>query len=1520
MSRWIFALIAIAAMAAFSRAQQKTVHWGDWELTFDAKTGDWLALRWQGQTVVQVPSSGNVASIDIAVGEKEAKRRWLIERNLTKSRLTNWDFDTKTITLTRQISIEGEQWQLQEFIQFCAFGNPNRIARYLKLTWLGNQPVKFYRARFLLPLPKNGIYLCPTKDPFDPNRSGDFALRPSGWWTSASWGVGQLLVQQSENRTLLFINDARRDPAGINLWATDDAIFVAHEFQAMGWAEPKTTQTIGTAFVEVVPANLPTALRSAFWRFYEDAGIKVPSDRPEWVHKVALYSFHPGGTIGSDFKDLGGFEMARRYLLPIVHQLGFGAIWLLPIEDVSVYHPRDYYRFQAGLGTAEEYRNLVYEAHRLGMKVWQDIVPHGGRPEFGKFRGNKPWWLVFDEDGNALEYWCFDFREPEWQHCIGEVAEHYVRNFGIDGFRVDAVGGSRIMNWRRKGFPPAEKVPANIAADWWQNELAKVGGQVPPLPYERGSLTLREGGLQMLGVIRQATRKHNFEGAILGEVGIAPYMQEADVIYDFALCHSHLPRLRDFSPAEFVWALQRYFEEQRFAEPKGTIRLRYAESHDSLRIQGWVGISAMRAIMALTFWIDGMPMLYHEAEVGHGVFIQRALALRKALPELQTGEAFYTDAAHAMPLVKTEPEGIFTCLRTIDFERASIPVINFNPKAVNAVIQLPLTANGTRPQNRQPLAPSSKIPALHLDKSKRYALWEMMSGTKVAEGSPKEIATVKLVLQPYQAALLCLRPTDEQLKLPLTEITQTQTTSSPRPAAVKQTAEGWEIVTSHYRLLIDNKTGLIRSFSAAKGRVSHELHSWRHSAGADNSPPVNVPSKSPLKASGLAASVNPVLVSGCDLILSEQVSLAKVLGKVQTEPKTGVVTLPLQLLLSDGSQVQLTYRCLPTEVQFRATLNTKVKTSRAGLLFTIADAYRWQINTIEGVLDDWFFVRHMSGRRGTHRIYWRPQGTEIVWQSEVIPLHHENAWLRFWRKDGSGVQLAFENPLQMGVDNVALLDKVWDEGKPKVGAFVAIMWHEGQTFVPPNNLPRSFTLRISANPQPPLANAQSQLPSAKSPVDNPKPPALKLSHTSTCWVIENEHYRILLRRTGGVIRAIWAKQPNERLIFSDSDIYADKGFRNVLRQVQYAGARDDVETGVRVWCEETTLRLRFFGLLRAGNERFRMLQPPIWFVQDYAFNSSPNFALRFAIMSEGNVQVPPAFLAWAVLVPDAQRFAYLRTGMKIGEWFCDEKQRTGEVSKVGHTFSPEEVIFSDAKGQTLAKFENFQFEPYFPRNMFMHGKRFFIAWLDGDESIAVRRWHECKMQVTIGSALTKPMNVKFDRLAAENEFGVVDPSFESEGSEVFALAQGRWLQFGAPKLTRWSIPTGGSITSETAKTGKRCAKVVNTTGDYTLFVQNLSLHQFPPNNKVRLSAWLKGENIKRGDQSWKAASLDLSVQRKDGRWEHKPVAFLEGTFDWLKVEGVVEIPSDAAALMVRVGLNGATGILWIDDVQVEVAK
>ncbi|MBQ9445030.1 MAG: hypothetical protein IJU61_00460, partial [Victivallales bacterium] len=61
----------------------------------------------------------------------------------------------------------------------------------------------------------------------------------------------------------------------------------------------------------------------------------------DWIRRATLYSFHPKGSIGSNFSDWGGFAPSIKQLDRIA-ELGCNTIWLLPLEDLSCYWPRDY--------------------------------------------------------------------------------------------------------------------------------------------------------------------------------------------------------------------------------------------------------------------------------------------------------------------------------------------------------------------------------------------------------------------------------------------------------------------------------------------------------------------------------------------------------------------------------------------------------------------------------------------------------------------------------------------------------------------------------------------------------------------------------------------------------------------------------------------------------------------------------------------------------------------------------------------------------------------------------------------------------------------------------------------------------------------------------------------------------------------------------------------------------------------------------------------------------------------------
>ena len=63
--------------------------------------------------------------------------------------------------------------------------------------------------------------------------------------------------------------------------------------------------------------------------------------------------------------------------LPYLKELGFNAIWFSPIFDSPSHHGydiSDYFRINPSFGTLEAFKQLILEAHKIGIKVILDFV------------------------------------------------------------------------------------------------------------------------------------------------------------------------------------------------------------------------------------------------------------------------------------------------------------------------------------------------------------------------------------------------------------------------------------------------------------------------------------------------------------------------------------------------------------------------------------------------------------------------------------------------------------------------------------------------------------------------------------------------------------------------------------------------------------------------------------------------------------------------------------------------------------------------------------------------------------------------------------------------------------------------------------------------------------------------------------------------------------------------------------------------------------------------------------------
>ena len=548
--------------------------------------------------------------------------------------------------------IKAGAWEVDAYVQLVP--EARMLRRWFDITWRGEGDTKikaFWFQGGALKLTDAGGYFYPGQYP--PRRRGVADLEP-GRKTSSGRSPYSMIGETGDGWSAVWVLDelqpyADRGSAGAQ--EEPGMIHTTQSFSIQGHMRPGVAQRVGDAWLWLQPNDAETALRR-MPEWFVRVGQVPPEGRPNWLKHVILYSLHPGGTIGSDCKDWGGFPSATA-LLPHIRALGCNALWLMPLEDKSIYWPRDYYKLQEGIGTPDDYKAFTARAHELGMRVWQDSVPHGGCNEYPRAKEH-PEWLAQKEDGSTLYYWCFDFNWPTWIDYMRGVTAFYTREYNLDGFRIDACGGSYIPNWN------------------------------PAIPYARASHAQAQGGFAMQRALREEVRKLRPDGANLAEVGASVHGAVSDSTYDFDLCYSVLHDFRKVSADVFVPRLRRWLHEQQCAEIPDLVRMRHVESHDSLRSGLWYGADAQRALVALSAWIHGIPMVYQEMEDGHFDAYRRIFHVRSHTAELSEGDADY--------LSVDAPPGVFACLRG----GKSVVLVNLNGTETRGAVSVPNAAASAR--------------------------------------------------------------------------------------------------------------------------------------------------------------------------------------------------------------------------------------------------------------------------------------------------------------------------------------------------------------------------------------------------------------------------------------------------------------------------------------------------------------------------------------------------------------------------------------------------------------------------------------------------------------------------------------------------------------------------------------------------------------------------------------------------------------------------------------------------------
>ena len=206
----------------------------------------------------------------------------------------------------------------------------------------------------------------------------------------------------------------------------------------------------------------------------EDGQARIPDydhEHSAWIEKAVIYGVIPF-LFGSP-----AFQAIQDRLDELA-DLGINALWLAPINthpaDDYGYAVEDYFGLDPAYGTKEDFRELVQSAHEHGIRVLMDFVPNhtsDTHPYFldAQQHGRESaYWDFYDRDaqGNYTHYfeWShlpnLNYDNPEVRQMMLEAFSYWVREFDVDGFRVDVAWG--ILE-RRPNFWPE-----------WRQELKRI--------------------------------------------------------------------------------------------------------------------------------------------------------------------------------------------------------------------------------------------------------------------------------------------------------------------------------------------------------------------------------------------------------------------------------------------------------------------------------------------------------------------------------------------------------------------------------------------------------------------------------------------------------------------------------------------------------------------------------------------------------------------------------------------------------------------------------------------------------------------------------------------------------------------------------------------------------------------------------------------------------------------------------------------------------------------------------------
>jgi 1,4-alpha-glucan branching enzyme len=190
--------------------------------------------------------------------------------------------------------------------------------------------------------------------------------------------------------------------------------------------------------------------------FIFNAQVWAPETPYTWEHPdfrrkeepLLIYEAHVG--MAGEEDRVHTYSEFRKEMLPRIKANGYNTIQLMAIPEHPYYgsfgyHVSSFFSPSSRFGTPEELKQLIDEAHAMGISVIMDLVhSHAVRNEIeglGKYDGSR---YQFFHDGPRGEHpawdsYCFNYNKNEVLHFLLSNIKYWLDVFKFDGFRFDGV-------------------------------------------------------------------------------------------------------------------------------------------------------------------------------------------------------------------------------------------------------------------------------------------------------------------------------------------------------------------------------------------------------------------------------------------------------------------------------------------------------------------------------------------------------------------------------------------------------------------------------------------------------------------------------------------------------------------------------------------------------------------------------------------------------------------------------------------------------------------------------------------------------------------------------------------------------------------------------------------------------------------------------------------------------------------------------------------------------------------------